>query len=977
MCCFNDTVEGFEGCEAYTSTIKNISVNTNGSDANECCQHGSCLCSSLDKALNCSSNKNEVTIYIYSEVVSLSTTTHITNVNSFTLVSNGASISCNGGRGIIFGSVKSLVISKITLSNCGSSPGAISVYDSSLIIRESNFKYSLTRALAAHRSSVYIGYDTKFSSNKGGALYVSNSSLTFNGRTEFVSNFATSGGAIFLTNQSVFSLENGTQISLLNNEAAMYGGAIYTDFVTPCDVQRKLFESANNSFVTFTDNIAGSAGRSWYFALNTTCNLTRNISDPNSLLYYPSSFEYTGSKFNNEIGTTLYQLKLLPPAFCISSNTCNDYGISGIMLGQEILIPAQALGYYGNIARPTQVLVNCSTDDYVLAGNSIVLVHNNTLVRGIKILRRKGNSSVATNTTLRLTAIGKETLSINLRIELSSCVPGFELVSVNEYLQCKCYQHNDVNCLDDSTTMIKYGYWVGKVKDQATVAHCPYQYCQFTSCDVTSFSYCKLPRVQDGQCRYDRTGPACGRCKLGYVLPFDSVKCIKIDKCSLGMTFVVVLLNVVYWFVSFVVLGIICHIFVFKIDYAFGIIYFYSVIEYLLEYTDDNWSVFQFITILSSFTKLKPEFLGTLCIASTDWNRIDQLFLHYIHPIAMFSILWVLLCCKLPMRIKLFVQRLGIRYICLTLLLVYTSLSSTSIELLLPLTFSSVKGIYTYSSPDIMYFHGRHAVYGVVASITAIVIVTGLPVFLLLEPCLSRNVNFIKIKPLLDIFQMCYKFNHRYFAAFYLLCRLIILIVFYSVEDSYNRSFVMLLLCIAITFIHALFMPYANASLNIFDLFILIMATFAASFNTVISFTSFHSAYNGVAIGIVSTPLVVICVIILIYFKRSRTYNKKFTEPEFESQSLITESRRYDDFSPSPTDEFEHPLLITNSQEYTEPLLFNENQLINVSSQKYTIFEPVNDIIESDDNSSDDNILNMSWRYIYIATVCFCACVYT
>ena len=946
--------EGANGCEAFRSNIKNINVSINGSDADDCCQLGNCLCSSLDKALNCSSNKNEIKICIHSELVSLSTTAGISNVDNFILLaSNEASVNCNGGHGIVFRNIRNLTISKITWKSCGNLPGAISVYDSSLLIKHNNFQNSPTRALAVYNSSVYISSDAElslFTNNNGGALYVSNSSLVLDGCFKFYNNIATFGAAIYFTNRSSFSLANGTQILFLNNEATMYGGAIYVDLMTSCDVQQMLIESSINSSVTFTGNVAGVAGKSWYFELNTSCNLTRNLSDPNSLLYYPSSFKYTNSKFSNEISTTLYQLKLLSPATCtngISNNGCNEYEISDIMLGQEILIPAQALGYYGNIARPTQVLINDLTnDDYVLAGNEVVLFHNNTLVRGITIL---SNVSLVSNTTLQLSAIGDETLSINLTVQLTSCYPGFENVSSSGYFQCKCYQHKNIRCtrLSDVTAEIKFGYWFGKVKEQSTVAYCPQQYCDFTSCD-DSLGYCTLPRSQDGQCRHDRTGPACGRCKPGYVLPFDSPQCVNIDKCSAERTVALILSIVLYWFLVLVVWGFTLH-FTLNVDfgYSYGIIYFYSVIEFLLEL--DNWPVFQFVTILSNFAKLTPKFLGTLCFASdAKWSGIDQQFFHYVHPIAISLILLIIIsCARYSRKFGMFISSIILRYICLAVFLSYTSLASTSLELLLPLTFSNVEGIYTYTSPNREYFHGRHAFYGTVAIVLIVISIIGIPAFLLLEPNLSRKVHLITMKPILDRFQGCYKSKYHRFAAFYLLCRLAILIVFYSIDNRYDRSLAMQLLCVVIAIIHGYFMPYKSTPLNILDLVILIIAIFAASFNTGFFFTSFHSAKSadGIAIGIVSTPLVIICIIlfVLVYKwpKICRNRNRNYLRDEYHHDE--------DEYL---EDELPHSSLLDSRQNY---MTIND-------SVDLIAYDNIGSGPNNNDPNDTDNIMGMSWR---------------
>ena len=59
-----------------------------------------------------------------------------------------------------------------------------------------------------------------------------------------------------------------------------------------------------------------------------------------------------------------------------------------------------------------------------------------------------------------------------------------------------------------------------------------------------------------------------------------------------------------------------------------------------------------------------------------------------------------------------------------------------NIQLLRPLTFTDISEVYTYSSPDIKYFHSRHVFYGMVAVFCELVIRIGLPVILIMEPLL-------------------------------------------------------------------------------------------------------------------------------------------------------------------------------------------------------------------------------------------------
>jgi len=120
-------------------------------------------------------------------------------------------------------------------------------------------------------------------------------------------------------------------------------------------------------------------------------------------------------------------------------------------------------------------------------------------------------------------------------------------------------------------------------------------------------------------------------------------------------------------------------------------------------------------------------------------------------------------------------------------------------------------------SPDIEYLHGRHLAYFIVAVISIITVVIGFPLILLLEPFLNRKINFIKIKPLLDQFQGCFKDQYRCFASYYMICRLVqIAIIIYSTDFFITQYFVIVVNLI-IALVHVTLKPYSNNILNVFD----------------------------------------------------------------------------------------------------------------------------------------------------------------
>ena len=138
------------------------------------------------------------------------------------------------------------------------------------------------------------------------------------------------------------------------------------------------------------------------------------------------------------------------------------------------------------------------------------------------------------------------------------------------------------------------------------------------------------------------------------------------------------------------------------------------------------------------------------------------------HPLAVILILAVVsLSARNSKKISAFISRGIIHVICLLLLLSYTSITSTSLQLMRSLTFHEIDKVYTYLAPDIEYFHGRHLVYGIVALLRSVTILLGLPLLLTIEPFLNHKINSTRIKSLLDQFQGCYKDKYSCFAGYY------------------------------------------------------------------------------------------------------------------------------------------------------------------------------------------------------------------
>ena len=276
---------------------------------------------------------------------------------------------------------------------------------------------------------------------------------------------------------------------------------------------------------------------------------------------------------------------------------------------------------------------------------------------------------------------------------------------------------------------------------------------------------------------------------------------------------------------------------------------------------------------MSSFAKLTPQLFGQLCFVK-ELSGIDQQFIHYCHALAISLILLaIVLVARVSPRLLVHVNRHVISVICILLLLSYTSLASTSLQLLRPLTFNDINEVSTYSSPHIKYFTGRHLVYSTVALLCEVIIVIGLPLLLLLEPLLSRKVNFVRIKPLMDPFQHCYKDKYRWFGAYYLICRqVLILIVYVGNRNYYNMLYYLQTACIVIAMIHGYIQPYKSHLLNGLDGLILLIVVLVVNLNIFPSFSL--SVSSDLSAVLVILPFLLFCLTAITKFV-SHCYKRK------------------------------------------------------------------------------------------------------
>ena len=763
--------------------------------------------------------------------------------------------------------------------------------------------------------------DTMFSDNDGTPLHLVNAALVGNGTAIFESNQADTGAALHLSDSYILLNYSSFQFDLMSNFANSYGGAVFLDFQLSniknsqchwllhpkenfcdetlhnyngcivvmytsllCDLlPREEGVTSNISMINNTALLSGSA--IFYNDINSFPLSKRSIntSDPLSMLNIPDSFTILPSTSEPLIlSTEPHQLKLLDPAVCIDNYTsCN---ISRITLGEEIRIPAMIMGYNDRAAETTKFFIECfeNCNNFKIEGDSVVLISN--MFSGITITGTEVRQSISV--ILRMHS-GKVDLRLN--VELVPCHLGYTYNSLTE--QCQCYSvDNIVSC--GSETSIRKDYWFGTIGDQATISHCPSKYCNFSRTEVDAGSF-RLSSSHNDQCAQHRTGQACGRCDSGYTLSFDFDDCVDDDDCSPGITILIIICMILYWII---IMAIILLIMYFKIDFAYlyGIIYYYSVVDILLGQVINYSNGLDVLDkIITSIVRLSPGFVGFLCFVK-GMSGIDQYAFRFIHPTGIILILILLsVLARWSRKITKYISKGIIPAICLILTLTYTSVADTSLQLMRPLSFTDVDKVYTYLSPEFEYLTGRHNFYFIVALLFEVLIVISLPLLLLLEPFINRWINFsslkiiclksrISLKPILDQFQGCYKDNCRWFAAVYLICRqllLVILIIRFS--DIYIRLYLFVTVCLVTALIHHIAQPYNDKydALNKFDAFILQLLVLVVSLQMISVSDGFTTnAIVGIAFVFVLLPIIIYAVVMACIKFFSKKANDDKTE---------------------------------------------------------------------------------------------------
>ena len=778
--------------------------------------------------------------------------------------------------------------------------------------------------------NIYM-YESNFTHNRGAGMCIKRASLKIPSNALFYHNSAYKGAGIYLDDDSYLQLGPEAFLNFTRN-SAVYGGGIYQKSIISTnnpDSDRICFlmPAVPRPRLKFQDNIATISGRAIFF--------NDPIKSCKEELYSLNIIYDDDDGPNNQLTSS---------ATSISFSDTIKNNATTLVLGQRLLLKADITDIFGNL---TFALIsifllpqNSSlfTDlSYKLVGEKTFTIENgfnrpnlyiagpnvtSELVYKLKISR--ANEVYDSESSFK---------QVTVKVTLVPCPLGFRYHKHNE--KCVCAL-DSVHCnLTSATACIQKGYWHGRIKVskgdfQHITEPCSSGNClnaeNCIQCPSQGLSdYCKLPNKTDYQCIDNHTGVLCTECMDGYAYTFGAVKCVPVTRCDKGQSVLIILIMLGFILASMALIVLLLKLDKkLKVGYMFSILYYFSVIRYLLAPNNIPQALEVMISVLVSITQLNPHFIGYIPICLTTKSTIlEQQMFFYASPLIIslivLCVVWLSRCC--PRYLK-FSDNTLLRAISLLMLLSFTAMAETSFNVINPVKFDAINETYVSIEPSTKYLDPKgHVAFFCIALIVEVFLVLPFTFILLFAPLLTRCFNLNKIKPFLDEFQDCYKDKYRWMAGYYFLCRQLYLAVTISPQAGasslqYTYQIVTLLI---LTF-HSIMMPYKSNWLNALDSFFLANLLFVALMYGLTASTIFESKSNiqTAITGILILFPVLYCLfgfLLALFLKIPKRYRDK-------AFAFFIRNKK-DDGSSLVPGTLEQPLLrsVSTGDEYREPIL--------------------------------------------------------
>ena len=713
---------------------------------------------------------------------------------------------------------------------------------------------SLPTVILLSHSTLHVS-GCNFTGNSISAVRAHSSNITVSGTVTFSNNTAFAGPAFVLSDGSILTSANNSQIFFLNNHATNIGGVFY---VTENNVQYDVFELERSTCFlriegrrtqtrfTFVNNSAGKGGDILYGgeilfgfeeplhlncldSLNEISNILQNglslissdplrvcfcnESEPDCLLYDPKPRSiYPGQTIN--ISAVVVGQNFGTVAGSVYAQFLHRGDPPQLESGQEVQSVTQHKCndlYYTIFSQSevsTSLLVLNARDSYVSEYNDM---DYSSSVNSLK-------DYYGTNAA---TPIAYANNPVYVNVSFLSCPPGF-MITTQAPFRCDCnsllQQMYGIKCHIQEQTIGRSGLlWVGVIQDDngtnETVAaseYCPLDYCSAEDSNVTLSE-------PDSQCNYNHSGTLCGGCQPGLSLALGSAQCLQCSSKYIALLIPLTLAGPVLVFL----------IKLLDLTTSQGTLnglIFYANIVKANEYVFFPQTQTNPLTVFIAWLNLD---LGVKTCLFQGLTAYSKTWLQFVFPFYIWSIAGlIIILAKYNDRVAKVMGNNSVPVLATLFLLSHAKLLRTIITALsytMLYTSHGPKAVWT-ADGNVDYLGPQHA--PLFATAVVVLLFLWLPYTLLLflghwlqrSNCRLLVRMLMKIKPFLDAHYSSVKSKHHYWFGTLLLATAVILVV--SALIPANRSSI-IILCILVTSVVLTYyghLVYHNLAVAMFDL---------------------------------------------------------------------------------------------------------------------------------------------------------------
>ena len=688
-------------------------------------------------------------------------------------------------------------------------------------------------------NNVTISGNSVFNNNLSPVITVYNSNLNLEGKMLFQDNVGSNGAAITLLQSSYLILHEHLNSIFINNEALLYGGAIYSDGEdvpgnTICAIQINSNKTDHRELdinMTFIGNKAGLAGNSIY------ANPFYNCLQYHSLNITPDITNLLNITFESSVtvNNRLKQMSSEPVKICScksSNSPIINCAVSSSIRHTIPTYPGKSVSLYLAAVDGSGHIVYSPAVGFVSSH-----VHMNAHNINTTLSLKSGQSLVplsGSNCTLItyniLNTIDEQTRGLFTiatpgnpptwfaDVEVDSCPKGFMIM--NGVCTCNHFIANtidDVHCNITTTSITRpIGSWFGdiSVRNTTGLGHatiCPQGNCKATvySVDVTELR---------SLCVYSKTGVLCGQCQANLSVVFGMTDC---KRCS--DIWLLTLIGYVISGVVIVTILLTLHLTIAAGPLA-GIILTCNIITVsTIDYLQGNEFFLYAMRVYVSLMNLNLGF--PLCLYDGMTPSIKT-GLQFIYPIYLWILLFgFIILSQYSTRISNLTAASSIQVLATLIHLSFSKLLITTIDILVFVPVETeMNGTVTvwYVDGNVFYLRDKeHILLFCFALVTLVFFIIPYILFVTFGVYCMRWRRFNNyIRPFVESFHGQYKNGMGYWFGVRVIVVVYIYIVYASLR-GYNISlmlFMQLLGVASLTVIQALIKPFRSPKLNYIDI---------------------------------------------------------------------------------------------------------------------------------------------------------------